>query len=130
MHINNVVVIVYIVNSCYTYCFLMLPNTFFKYPLKSNTVAIILKENLKQLYEYFNKLMAAKYNYFCRLENIRIFLYRLSICSSSLTCIFCDVIIYLFKLGQWLQKCSCANIDEMYLLAFLQSTYHALKIDT
>ena len=64
MHINNVVVIVYIVNSCYTYCFLMLPNTFFKYPLKSNTAAIILKENLQQLYEYFNKLMAAKYNYF------------------------------------------------------------------
>ena len=79
MHINNVVVIVYILNSCYTYCFLMLPNTFFKYPLKSNTVAIILIENLQQLYEYFNKLMAAKYNYFCRLENVRIFFFDLDI---------------------------------------------------
>ena len=78
-HINNVVVIVYILNSCYTYCFWMLPNTFFKYPLKSNTVAIILIENLQQLYEYFNKLMAAKYNYFCRLENVRIFFFDLDI---------------------------------------------------
>ena len=79
MHINIVVVIVYILNSCYTYCFLMLPNTFFKYPLKSNTVAIILQENLQQLYEYFSKLMAAKYNYFCRLENVRIFFFDLDI---------------------------------------------------
>ena len=64
MNINNVGIVVYDANCCYTYCFLMLPDTFFQYPLKSNTIAIFLKENLQQMYEYFNKLMAAEYNYF------------------------------------------------------------------